>query len=403
MVPEQQERLGMHPGDPTPEYQPARRSGRITRRIAILLFGHDEEGHTFSEHTHTVVLSLHGAGILSSHRFTPEQELILRVEETNREAEVRVVGEIATDGNLHTYGVAFLNKCPDLWQLEFPQQPMPDGQSSVLPLECGACGRRIEVAHGEFEYDIGQIHGGLTRHCSQCGTLTVWRRVDGKGPAFADDAIPEDKPPKPQVVREGGILAQERRFAASEIRSSASRHSTHFNDPFLRQGKSAMDATKPGWRDDRPPEEIAGPADGIPREGPNFSGLAQEEGVQTPERMVEPTLEEVEEQPVVAPTPEHARDPGVERRHRARAKVNFFACVKTPQFGLDIVTCLDMSKGGVGFRSRHQYRQEMRIQIAVPYSPEVKDAPAIFVSGRIANVRKMDEMWRYGVEFLKSA
>jgi hypothetical protein len=275
----------------------------------------------------------------------------------------------------------------------------------VLPLECGACGEQIKVAHGEFEYDIGQIHGGLARHCPQCGTLTVWRRADDKRPAFADYCIPHDKPAEPQVAHKGGILAEERRFAASGTRSQSSGRSTRFGDPFLRQGKSAMDASKPGWRD-----EISGEGkktdaeDGVPRAGPNFSGLAQEEGAEVPERIVVP---EFEEEPVFAPppepVPEPARNPGVERRRRARAKVNFSACVKTPQFGLDIVACQDMSKGGVGFRSRNQYKPEMRIQIAVPYSPEVNDAPAIFVSGRIANVRKIDAMWRCGVEFLKSA
>jgi hypothetical protein len=393
----------MRPGDPTPVQQSARRSGRITRRIAILLFGYDEEGHTFSERTHTVVLSRHGAGILSTHRFTPEQELILRVEETNREAEVRVVGEIATDGNLHTYGVAFLNKNLDFWQTDFPQQAVSDVRPSALPLECGACGARIEVAHGEFEYDIGQIHGGLTRHCPQCGTLTVWRRADRKGPAFADDAVPVGKPAQPHLVHEGGTLVQERRFAGSESRSSGSRRSSRSGDPFLRQGKQSMDAPKPGWwGKDSTEGKIASAADDAPRAGLNFSGLAQEEGMEVAGRIVEPAIEE---DPITAATPEPdaAHDPAVERRRRARAKVNFFACVKTLQFGLDVVTCLDMSKGGVGFRSRNQYKQEMRIQIAVPYSPEVKDAPAIFVSGRIANVREMDDMWRYGVEFLKSA
>ena len=87
----------MSPGDGTAAHQPIRRCGRIVRRIAILLSRHDEEGNTFTERTHTVVLSVHGAGILSTHRFAPEQQLILRVEETNREAVVRVVGEIATE------------------------------------------------------------------------------------------------------------------------------------------------------------------------------------------------------------------------------------------------------------------------------------------------------------------
>src|SRR5499425_3842058 len=266
----------MSPGDGTAAHQPIRRSGRIVRRIAILLSGHDEKGNTFTERTHTVMLSLHGAGILSTHRFAPEQQLILRVEETNREAVVRVVGEIATEGELHTYGVAFLDEGLDFWQTEFPPAQVSDARPMALSVECSSCGQRAEVTSGQFEFDISQIHGGLTRHCAECGVLTVWRRADGKGPSF-------------------------------------------------------------------------------------------------------------------------------ERRRRGRARVSFFACVKTAQFGPDIVTCLDMSKGGVGFWSRNPYKKEMKIQIAVPYASEVKNAPSIFVSGRIANVREIDGIWKCGVEFLKGA
>ena len=94
---------------------------------------------------------------------------------------------------------------------------------------------------------------------------------------------------------------------------------------------------------------------------------------------------------------------GTERRARVRAKVNFVACVKTDAFGDDIVTCIDMSRGGVSFRSRNLYQKEMAVLIAVPFSPEVKDAPAIFVRGRIANVKEIASMgmWRCGVEFLR--
>src|SRR5262252_7133619 len=261
---------------PAAAHQPIRRRGRIVCRIAILLFGHDEEGTTFTERTHTVMLSLHGAGILSTHRFAPEQELILRMEETSREAVVRVVGEIATEGELHTYAVAFLDDGLDFWQTEFPPAQLSDARPMALPLECVSCGQRAEVTSGQFEYDMSQIHGGLTRHCAECGVLTVWRRADGKGPSFAG----EDK---------------------------------------------------------------------------------------------------------------------------ARARVSFFACVKTAQFGPDIVTCLDMSKGGVGFWSRNPYKKEMTIQIAVPYASEVKNAPSIFVSGRITNVREMEGMWKCGVEFFEGS
>ena len=80
--------------------------------------------------------------------------------------------------------------------------------------------------------------------------------------------------------------------------------------------------------------------------------------MEVPERILAPTVQE--EESVLAAAPESARDPTVERRRRVRAKVSFFACVKTAQFGADIVTCLDMSKGGVGFRSRNPYKKEMK-------------------------------------------
>ena len=387
----------LSPADGTAKHLPIRRSGRIVRRIAILLFGHDEEGRTFTERTHTVMLSLHGAGILSAQRFVPEQELILRVQETNREAVVRVVGEIATERELHTYGVAFLDENLDFWQVEFPP-PVSDALPMVLTLECGSCGQRLEVVSGQFEYDIGQIHGGLARHCAECGVLTVWRRTDGKAPFPADRARREDQPFATQIEPDNDTLGIERKFTSPEV----SPGSDEAGDPFFQHRQLAGGAPKSGWRDEVLGEgKTADTGVNAPRSKKSFSGLAQGEGVASPERIVPPPVEE--EEPVVAARPEPARDPTVERRRRARAKVNFFAAVKTPQFGLDIVTCLDMSKGGVGFRSRHPYKKEMKIQIAVPYAPEVKNAPAIFVSGRIANVREMDGMWRCGVEFVKAA
>jgi hypothetical protein len=307
---------------------------------------------------------------------------------------VRVVGEIGTERELHTYGVAFLDETLDFWQVEFPPT-VSDAQPMVLTLECGSCGQRLEVVSGQFEYDIGQIHGGLTRHCAECGVLTVWRRTDGKAPNLADR---EDKPFATQIEPGYNALGSERRFTSPEI----SPGSGEGGDLFFQHRELAADAPKSGWRDEVLDKgETAGTGGGVPRAKKSFSGLARGDGVEVPERIVPPPVEQ--EEPAVVVGPELARDPTVERRRRTRAKVNFFAAVKTPQFGLDVVTCLDMSKGGVGFRSRNPYKKEMRVQIAVPYAPEVKNAPAIFVLGHIANVREMHGIWRCGVEFLKGA
>ena len=97
-----------------------RRSSRIPKEIAILLVGSDMAGKVFSEETKTVVLSRHGAGIVSHYVLSAEQELILRRLDTDKEAEVRIVGQLGSHGESHTYGVAFLDADADLWGVDFP-------------------------------------------------------------------------------------------------------------------------------------------------------------------------------------------------------------------------------------------------------------------------------------------
>lgn len=282
--------------------------------MAVVILGSDGDGRVFAEETHTVVVSRHGAGIVSRHKLMPEQELILRAAELQREAEVRVVGEIGRQGEMYTYGLAFLDETLDLWQREFPAPPMWDQRPEVLLLECGGCKGVEEVKNGDFEYDICTIHGGLARFCEECGYLTVWRQ--------AQDAM---------VVR----------VKRKEV-------------------KEVQEAKEVKEVEGRPPR-------------------AKEEFVSLADAME-----------------------GTERRARVRAKVNFFACVVSEEFGEDVVTCLDMSKGGVSFRAKREYAKEMRVTIAVPYAPEAREAPAIFVKGRIANVKALaGRMWRVGLEFLR--
>jgi len=293
-----------------------RRSGRLSLAVPILVIGTNDEGRVFSEQTHTVVLSRHGAGIVSRQKLVAEQELILRALESHREAEVRVVGEIGSQAEWHTYGVAFVNEELDFWEVEFP--PPPVRGAVALILECGGCKQIVELKDGDFEYDICAIHGGLARFCNECGFLTVWRQ-------------------------------------------------SHESVPRAKNGKIKASTEQPQG---------------------TAVGLAERE----------PLPEKPEEFVSLADAME-----GVDRRTRVRAKVNFFACVRSNAFGDDIVVCIDMSRGGVSFRSSHMYYKEVCVLIAVPFSPEAKDAPAIFVTGRIAHVRALPQgsMWRCGLEFIK--
>jgi len=304
--------------------QKVRRSGRISKQVPILLIGSDSDGRVFSEVTKTVVISFHGAGIVSAKKLIAEQVLHLRSMVTNREAEARVVGEIAENEGVHTYGVAFLDESFDFWQVEFPPPPPPTERPLALALECSSCHAPITVEDGDFEFDVCAIHGGLVRHCDNCGMATVWKQT------------------------------------------------THL--PSLRPLVAALSpAAKP-----QPAAAAVALLDPLPARS-------------VPQPLPPP-------RPVVPPAPA----PPLDRRNRVRAKVNYFACVRSEAFGDDIVACIDMSRGGMSFKTKNFYLVNITVTIAVPFSPESPKAPAIFVPARIASVSEFPngKLYRCGVEFL---
>jgi hypothetical protein len=279
------------------------------------------------------VLSLHGAGIVSVKKLIAEQELTLRSMVTNRETEIRVVGEIAESEGVHTYGVAFVDESLDFWQSEFPQTLPPEGRPLVLSLECSGCRAPLTVENGDFEFDVCAIHGGLVRHCDNCGLATVWKQtthLPSLRPVVAALSSAGNRPPAASVVT---VLEQPSAPAAP----------------------------------------ISPPAT--------------------------PTVEPL---PAIHSGGPPAPAPLLERRERVRAKVNYFACVRSDAFGDDVVACIDMSRGGMSFKTKNFYLVNITVMIAVPFSPESPRAPAIFVSARIASVSDFPngKLYRCGVEFL---
>src|SRR5438477_12346743 len=119
--------------------QVVRSSGRIPKEIPILLIGSDLGGKVFSEHTSTVLLSLHGAGVLSRHKLSPEQELVLRWPERNKETEIRVVGQVGSQNGHHTYGVAFFDQDLNFWDIDFPPVTAAQRELGLLSLVCSHC------------------------------------------------------------------------------------------------------------------------------------------------------------------------------------------------------------------------------------------------------------------------
>jgi hypothetical protein len=90
----------------------------------------------------------------------------------------------------------------------------------------------------------------------------------------------------------------------------------------------------------------------------------------------------------------------IPRRNRTRVKARVLACIRQRGFQEEVVVCEDLSKGGMSFRSRNQYPQGSRIEVAVPYTP---GAGAIFVPIRIVFSQAITAagLFRHGAAYLR--
>lgn len=280
-----------------------RRSGRIAKEVSVLLFGSDLDGKVFAEETRTVLLSRHGAGVVSRFKLTAEQEIIIRRVDTNREAEVRVVGLIGSLSDSHTYGLAFRDTNINFWGVEFPTLTEREKAARYCLLECGRCKSREAVDQDDIASDVYAINDGIVRYCKHCEFSTIWRLA-------ADDA--DDK-------------------------------------SFLPNSEAEL--------------------------APSPASVAQSA--------------------ILTAQPQN-------RRKRVRARVSFRACIRRPGLDNDIVTCEDMSRGGLRFVSGKRYHEKSLIEVASPYSTGV---PGIFVPAEIVYVLELPEkkLFRCGAQYSMSS
>lgn len=320
-------------------YEHLRRSSRIPKEVAILLTGSDMDGKGFSEMTKTVLLSRHGAGIISTYKLSAEQEIIVRYLDTNKEALVRVVGRIGSEGEIYTYGVAFVDPGTiDFWGIDFAPVSEKEKEARRTLLECGNCKERETVEQSDVESDVFLINEGIVRYCKQCGDSTLWRRAS---------EVPDGQP---VLVAAGPIAHVASSFETTNIA-----------------------ATQAPWSPQTP------------------------HGGQTPANLQTSPDSQSSSTPA-SPTDRKLATPVDNRRKHTRTKVSYKACIRRSGFTEDVVTCEDMSKGGLCFRSRKKYFERTPIEVAVPYSP---GGNAIFVPAEIAWVVEItkDKLYKCGVAY----
>jgi hypothetical protein len=93
----------------------------------------------------------------------------------------------------------------------------------------------------------------------------------------------------------------------------------------------------------------------------------------------------------VAPTAGAAPLPATptqNKRKHPRMSLNVRACVRSPQFGEEMVSTVNISRGGVAFKSSRGYSAGMTVQVSVPYSPEGAN---IFTAARVARITDLPQ------------
>ena len=101
----------------------------------------------------------------------------------------------------------------------------------------------------------------------------------------------------------------------------------------------------------------------------------------------------------VAPKPVEERVNPHRKKNRVKARV--LACIRRRGFQEEVAVCEDLSKGGISFRSRNQYPEGTRAEVAVPFTP---GAGAIFVPIRIVFSQALPNvgLYRHGAAYVKA-
>lgn len=361
--------------------QVVRSSSRIPKQIPILLIGSDLDGKVFSEPTNTVLLSLHGAGIVSHHKLSPEQELILRCPDRNIEAEIRVVGQLGSHQGIYTYGVAFVDPALKFWDIDFPPMSPAEMERGLLSLVCNSCNTLEKIDDTGIEADIFATGDGVLRFCKHCGTTTLWKPAQLHTlPAVSHESLPPAADAQMTLFPGTAPPASSPAPApaAPPVAPALPRASAVSLPP-----APVPAAPQPSfYASARPLPPTSAPSQ------PSVNPVGPDLLVERPGTVI-----------TLPPSPEPDA-PVVNRRKHARVKVNYSALVRHAERGDDIVTCEDMSRGGLRFKSTKRYYDRTLIEVAVPYIP---GQPAIFVPAQIVFFQELPEqqLFRYGVAYLQ--
>lgn len=157
-----------------------RRSDRVSLTLLLEASGKDIHGKDFKEPARTMLLNRSGAVILLDRDLNAEQQIHIRrlaPSESQRQGNVRVVGQFGREKEGYLYGIEILDSANDLWGVEFPS--IADSTEAVarMLLECSYCRAREVVYLNELDLRGFESNRGIARHCKTCGVPSIWTQA----------------------------------------------------------------------------------------------------------------------------------------------------------------------------------------------------------------------------------
>lgn len=150
-------------------------SEAVEIKIPIVVSGADYMGVQFLDQTQTLAVSRQGGKIGLEHTLVPQQDVSIRCLATGLEAEAHVVGQTEQIGGVHYYAVKFLDKDARIWGVEFPPLTEPEGTVGRVLLQCAGCKNLEVICLDEFELEVLEVDGNISRTCKRCRDASLWR------------------------------------------------------------------------------------------------------------------------------------------------------------------------------------------------------------------------------------
>jgi len=99
-----------------------RRSQRVFFRASVIVYGQHPDGGIYSENTHTVIVSAHGAMVMIAAEVQSKERLLLINQQTTQEVECYVASLGELKEGKREVGIGFVEPNPRFWGMNFPPE-----------------------------------------------------------------------------------------------------------------------------------------------------------------------------------------------------------------------------------------------------------------------------------------